>query len=68
MNFRVEIETDNDAFDGSLWDVAIELRRMLNKVVDDFYPASAYVPNDGAILDINGNVVGRWHYTSSDTH
>lgn len=63
MIFRLEIDTSNDAFDGSMWDVAIELRRLVNKAVDDFYPASAFVPNGGALLDVNGNTVGSWTYT-----
>lgn len=64
MIFRVEIETDGATFDGSMQDVAHELRRLLNKVVDDFYPASAYVPSEGKIMDLNGNTIGRWSLLS----
>lgn len=53
--FKLEIETDNDAFQeyGEQ-----ELRRILQEIDKQLY----YGITHDTVLDINGNVVGHWKY------
>lgn len=61
MTFRVEIETDNDAFRGSR---NRELRRLLRDVCDRL---SELEPGDRLKLrDVNGNRVGFAELTEED--
>lgn len=55
MEFKLNIEMDNDAFDRS----GRELRRILREVtkrMEDFDGRA----DRGAVHDINGNTVGTW--------
>ncbi len=60
--FKMEIKTDGAAFCNPLTgeeDAAfenLELARILENVIHKL----TYNKNSGTILDINGNVVGRW--------
>jgi len=58
--FKLEINTENDAFNGSM---ATELARILRKVANDV--AQGIIPGESGenIFDINGNLVGFWHIT-----
>lgn len=50
--FKLEIETDNDAFSE---DCRGEIARILQKLVDDIYKAK----EPSKLIDINGNSVGK---------
>lgn len=60
--FKIEIETDGAAFRDPLTGEEdatfenLELARILENVIHKL----TYNKNSGTILDINGNVVGRW--------
>lgn len=60
--FKIEIETDGAAFRNPLTGEEdatfenLELTRILENVVNKL----KYDKNSGTILDINGNVTGRW--------
>lgn len=53
MTFKLEIETDNAAFEE---DPAPELRRLLFVVAEHVHAGR----KDGKVQDVNGNTVGAW--------
>lgn len=60
MAFTLTIETGNAAFGEDPGQVRGEVGRILTKVtelVEESYQS------EGALLDINGNTVGRWQLT-----
>lgn len=59
MKLVIEIDTTNDAFDGSMLDVATEVDRIVRRAL---YGPFLGPENEGSLLDINGNTVGRWKY------
>jgi hypothetical protein len=59
MIFRFEVDTSNAAYDGSMADVAEELRRQV-RVATDLMIWNGL--KEGRVMDINGNTVGRWTY------
>jgi hypothetical protein len=64
--FRLEIKTDNDAFQSrglGAWSDAVttaapEVARILRELADSF--DSGRVGSGGTLRDINGNCVGDW--------
>jgi hypothetical protein len=60
MKFKVEMSTDNAAFDG---DAGAEVARILREVAGEV----AGGKTDGKCRDINGNSVGKWSLTG-ETH
>ena len=54
MTYRIEIETDNAAFDGA---PMTEVARILRELAD--YLEETEQPADQRLKDINGNRVGR---------
>ena len=52
----VEVQLDNAAFDGSLADCAGEVTRILERMAAKLADGA----DGGALLDVNGNTVGRW--------
>lgn len=58
--FKLEFNTDNDAFTG-LVSRTEEIKRILDVV--QIAVANGYF--NGAILDINGNHVGNWEINST---
>ena len=59
--FRLEMECENAAFEDRGAEIARILRR-LAKRIEDVGDAAA----ESAILDINGNTVGRWFVTARE--
>lgn len=57
---KVEFEADNAAFEGV--EGPMEVRRILRVVADKIDAGLT----EGAILDINGNVVGSFEYMRSE--
>lgn len=55
----VEVQLDNAAFDGSLADCAGEVTRILERMAAKLADGA----DGGALLDTNGNTVGRWALT-----
>jgi hypothetical protein len=59
MKYVIEIDCDNDSFEG---DPAREIRRLLRHIADEL--AWEYVPPDVLCLhDLNGNPVGTATYS-----
>jgi hypothetical protein len=56
MQFKCEIDMDNDAF---AEDPHVELSRVLNKIAREFYEFECS-ERYKAIWDANGNKVGYW--------
>ncbi len=54
MSFRLEIQTDNDAFVGITGPT--EVARILHKVESQV----TYGQTQGTVMDVNGNTVGSW--------
>lgn len=62
--FRIEIATDNAAFDD---DPASEVGRILRKLAENFLHFGDWrAAESGDVRDYNGNTVGRWQYTPED--
>jgi hypothetical protein len=60
--FKLEISTDNAAFEG---DPSIEISRILGRLGSKL----ALEPGEedhGKLHDVNGNTVGTWTYTPSE--
>lgn len=58
--FKLEIETDNAAFeDGGNEELARILRKLADRITFGTYDED----DNGALLDINGNKVGDWELT-----
>ena len=53
---RIEIETENDAFQGCAFNRALQLQKIFDRL------ALSVVQGDksGKIMDENGNTVGKW--------
>lgn len=60
MSFSLEFETDNDAFAEN---PEIEIARILRAVADNVSGADG-----GYIRDVNGNHIGTWDYTPTETN
>lgn len=64
--FKVEFDTDNDAFGVT---PEAEIARILRKLADRVEYGASFddngrpVADRGAVLDVNGNSVGRWMFT-----
>lgn len=58
--FKVEINTNNDAFGETYFDKSVELERILTKIIDEL---NLGVIEKAPIMDINGNKVGYWELT-----
>ncbi|UGY13757.1 hypothetical protein HAP48_0035075 [Bradyrhizobium septentrionale] len=59
MRFQLEFDTDNAAFDEL---PATEIARILRKVADVVVHNGDF---DGLVVDMNGNVVGRYSLTKA---
>lgn len=59
--FRLEIATDNAAFDDGVHD---ELARILGKLAKALRDGESLV--GGHVTDVNDNIVGQWQYTPED--
>lgn len=61
--FRLEFETDNNAF---VEDAHGEIARILTGVAMDLSEGRASLEDGGNIRDVNGNTVGKWQYTAGE--
>jgi hypothetical protein len=61
--FRLEFETDNDAF---VEDAHGEIARILAGLAMDFTNGVPAPGVGGGIRDVNGNTVGKWQYTPGE--
>lgn len=59
MSFKLQIDLDNDAFEG---DPRPELSRLLTQVALRVQNNATAYEGTGKIQDTNGNYVGRWDY------
>jgi hypothetical protein len=57
--FKIELTTDNAAFDG---EAGVEVARILDEVARLLIDGA----RDGRARDVNGNVVGTWMLTDAD--
>lgn len=53
-NFKIEIECDNDAFQGNSHEVERILKDIIGKIKNGY--------KEGKIFDINGNKTGTWGF------
>lgn len=58
--FKVEINTGNAAFGEDYFETTAELKRILEKIIEDL---DLRVVEKAPIIDINGNKVGYWELT-----
>lgn len=59
--FKLEIETDNEAFGSNTEERNAEVIRILKKVITGLEDNNNW---DLALKDINGNTVGSYHFKS----
>lgn len=64
MSFKLEINTNNSAFDDE--DMGLELGRILSEVAEKLDGGEFRVGADVPVYDVNGNSVGRWELTPND--
>lgn len=58
MAFTLTFDTDNDAFQNEN-DLVEEIPRILRTIATKF----EHGRTEGAVMDVNGNSIGRWEYT-----
>lgn len=56
--FKLEFDTDNAAFDDE--NKGVEISRILLRVGSEILLEN---DNEGSVLDINGNSIGKWSLT-----
>lgn len=60
MQFRLQFDTDNAAFDGE--ELGAEIARILYAIANDVNERSPGDIVEGVARDINGNHVGTWSH------
>lgn len=58
--FKVTINTDNAAFGEEYYEKAAEIKRILEKIINDL---DLGIVEKAPIIDLNGNKVGSWELT-----
>ena len=62
MEFRLVIETDNEAFGENPTEAGGEVARILEKLASELREGSLLPGETGRLKDINGNTVGGWEH------
>lgn len=60
MQFRLQFDTDNAAFEGE--ELGLEIARILYAIANDINQRSRADIVEGSARDINGNQVGTWSH------
>ena len=64
--FRIEIDTENDAFAANDGDATIEVARILRELADDVERHGGPGSGKHRIRDLNGNTVGTYHWEDGE--